>query len=108
MENLAQKGAFIMTDMTEQTAYENAKKRVEDLKGFYGHLISYITVIGGLAAIDALTGGGWWFYWVAIPWGIGLVIHALMLFLVEGRLGRNWEERKVREYMGRDQSHGHA
>ena len=34
--------------MDEQARYERAKKRVEEIKGFYSHLIVYVIVnIGG-------------------------------------------------------------
>lgn len=94
--------------MEENTAYERAKKRVDELKGFYGHVLAFITVNSGLAVLDALTGDDWWFYWVLIPWGIGMVIHAVTLFITEGRFGRQWEERKIREYMEHDRGPGTA
>lgn len=41
------------------------------------HVTSYAGTVGGLAAIDYLSGGGWWVQWVAIPWGIALAMHAV-------------------------------
>jgi len=51
-----------------------------------------------------LTGGGWWFYWPLISWGIGLGVHALGVFGFGGGgpWGRGWEERKTREFMDED------
>ena len=34
-------------------------------------------------------------------WGIGIVIHALTTFPV-GIFGKEWEERKIKEYMEKD------
>jgi hypothetical protein len=88
--------------MEETTAYERAKKRVEDLEGFYIHVLTFLVFVGGLALIDYLTGGGWWFYWIAGFWGIALAMHAMAIFVFDGRFGKAWEERKIREYMERD------
>jgi hypothetical protein len=48
--------------------------------------------------------GSLWFFWVLIGWGIGLLAHAIGVFGMGsgGWLGRDWEERKVREYMDRE------
>jgi hypothetical protein len=47
----------------------------------------------------------WWFYWALIGWGIGLGVHALAVFGFSGGgpWGREWEERKMREMMDKEQ-----
>ena len=40
---------------------------------------------------------GLWFVW-----GIGLAFHAFGAFGKDLILGKNWEERKIREYMDKD------
>ena len=61
-------------------------------------------MISGLFVINALTGHGrWWFVWPAIGWGIGLTIHALSTFGMIGLLGRDWEERRLKELMEEEQ-----
>jgi hypothetical protein len=87
----------------EQQRYQRARERVQALKGFYTHATAFILVNIGLVVINLLTGGGWWFYWPLIFWGIGLGIHALNVFGLSGRFGQDWEERKTRELMGKDQ-----
>lgn len=88
--------------MDEATRYKQAKERVEALKGFYAHLAIYIAVNTGLLLINLVSGGGLWFSWPLLGWGIGLMAHALSVFILADRLGPGWEERKIREYMGRD------
>ena len=39
-----------------------------------------MVIIAGLFVIDLTTGDGWWFYWAAIGWGIGLAWRALAVF----------------------------
>lgn len=80
--------------------YERAKKRVEELKGFYGHLVSYIVVNVFLAIINFFTTPEfWWFLFIAFFWGIGLVSHALSVFMKRGIFSKEWEEKKIKKYM---------
>jgi hypothetical protein len=77
--------------------YESARKRAEELQGFYIHLLVYVAVNTGLFVINALTrdGGTWWFYWPLLGWGIGLAIHALVTFA--GLFSEDWKERKANQ-----------
>jgi hypothetical protein len=88
----------------EQQRYERARKRVEALKGFYIHATAFVLVNIALFAINVLVGGGWWFYWPLIGWGIGLGAHALGVFGFggSGPWGQDWEERKTREIMDKE------
>ncbi len=86
--------------MNENDRYEAARKRVKQIKEFYSHLASYVVVIGALALIDVLDGRFDWFWWAAIPWGIGLAIHAFTVWGENGIFGQEWEERKMRELLG--------
>ncbi|QSZ67414.1 2TM domain-containing protein [Methanofollis aquaemaris] len=87
----------------EEESYERAQKRVRELRGFYEHLGIYLVVNLLLFAINAVTSpGAWWFYWVTLFWGVGLLFHAVGTFLGGRILGPEWEERKVREYMEKE------
>ena len=58
----------------EKERYEQAKRRVEELREFYNHLTAYIIVNTVLAIINFVTSPWiWWFYWVSIFWGIALM-----------------------------------
>lgn len=93
----------------EQDArYQRARKRVEDLKGYYVHLTVYLIINFGLFLIDWLSGGGWWFFIPLLGWGVGLAIHTVVVFLVEGPTGRSWEERKIRKLMEEERGSGGA
>jgi len=82
----------------DQTRYQDAKRRVEELKGFYLHLISYVLVNTFLIIINLLTSSGYlWFIWPLVGWSIGLVVHAISVY--GGWWGKSWEERKIREIM---------
>ncbi len=83
---------------------QRARRRLVAEKAFYIHLATYVIVISALFVINALTGHGrWWFVWPAIGWGIGLTIHALATFGMIGLLGRDWEQRRLKELMEEEQ-----
>ena len=90
------------TNFTEEDmAYARAKKRVEQLKGFYGNLTSYCIVIPTLALINYNTFWGFqWFWFPMLGWGLGLSFHAFGVF----GYGKSWEERKIQEILNKDKN----
>lgn len=79
-----------------------ARREVHCLRGFYVHLTVFVLVNVGLVAINLLASPGrLWFQWPLLGWGIWLALHALGTFGRGRFLGRDWEERKVRELMAR-------
>ncbi|WP_294221517.1 2TM domain-containing protein [Chryseobacterium sp. sg2396] len=77
-------------------AYERAEKRVKEIKGFYGNLISYCIVIPFLIIINLITTpGNIWFFFPMLGWGIGVTAHGMSVFAI----GKKWEERKIREIL---------
>ena len=86
------------TVANDAASAERARRRLVSEKGFYVHLVTYVLVIAGLFIINVLTGHGrWWFVWPAVGWGIGIAVHALSAFGLIGLLGRDWEERRLKE-----------
>ena len=87
--------------MDEQTRYQEAKKQVEEIKGFYFHLVSYLLVNAVLVVVNLLTSPEYlWFIWPIMGWGVGLIIHGVSVF--GGLWGKSWEERKIKEIMERE------
>ena len=87
--------------MSQEERLAQAKRRVAAIKGFYIHVFVFGVVILGLAIIDAATGGPWWVQWVFLGWGIGVLAHALFVFVGGSRFVADWEERKTRELIDR-------
>ncbi|PNQ72186.1 histidine kinase [Hanstruepera neustonica] len=84
---------------SQEEAYYKAKKRVEEIKGFYGNIISYMVVIPFLIFINYRTSWEFqWFWFPALGWGMGIVFHAFGVF----GYGKNWEERKIKEIMEKE------
>jgi hypothetical protein len=89
----------------EMDAYLKAKKQVKEIKDFYGNLISYSFVIPILAFINYMT--FWEFKWFLFPmlgWGLGVVIQGFSVF----GFGRSWEERKIDEFMQKEQQNNNS
>lgn len=88
------------TPSQEQLAYEKAAKRVEELKGFYGNLISYCIFIPFLIFINFQTSPKYhWFWWPMLGWGIGVISHGIKTF----GIGTDWEERQIKKYMQKEE-----
>jgi hypothetical protein len=85
--------------INKEEAYYKAKKRVEEIKGFYGNIISYCVVIPFLIFINYRTSWNFqWFWFPMLGWGMGIVFHAFGVF----GYGKNWEERKIQEILDKE------
>ncbi len=88
---------------TDQENYKRAQKRVQDIKKFYSDLIGYVVVNVILFIIDFLTSpGDWWFYWVALIWGVLIIAHAVKVFAFRGLYSKKWEEDKIKEILDKE------
>ena len=85
--------------------YAKAKKRVENLKGFYGNLSSYIVVNLGLMILNLLTSPEiLWFIYPLLGWGVGVILHAISVFNYIPFLSSDWEQKKIKEFMKKEKS----
>jgi 2TM domain/Histidine kinase len=84
----------------EENAYYRAKKRVEELKGFYSNLLSYCLVIPFLIFINYRTTSFQWFWFPMLGWGMGLAFHAFAVF----GYGKTWEEKKLKEFLKEEEN----
>lgn len=81
---------------------KEARKHIRELKGFYGHLMSFIVVTIGLAVFNIFTYlQGDPAIWVILPfviWGGWVFMHGWNVH--NKHRGRKWEEEKFRELTG--------
>ncbi|MCW8980404.1 MAG: 2TM domain-containing protein [Altibacter sp.] len=96
----------------ENEQYKKAQKKVKELKGFYSHLTVYIVINLVLLGLQLLVFQNgtlgfevprWSMFTTPFFWGIGLTFHGLYVFQDRFRFFKNWEERKIREYMEKDE-----
>lgn len=93
--------------MSDEEIYAQARKRVEEKKGFFVHLTVYVLINIMMVLIWAFVARSShpWFVWTLGGWGVGLVIHFLSVFVFSRRGG--WENREIAreiERLKREQS----
>jgi transcriptional regulator with XRE-family HTH domain len=85
-------------ELEEMLAFQQVRR----LRGFYRQLGAFALVIPFLAVINLMTSPQHlWFYWPALGWGLGLLMHSLRVFTHFGPLGPEWEKREVEKRLGR-------
>jgi len=92
-----------MDDLFEhQHGIESVSERDKAINGFYTHFMIFLAIIAGLAIVNLVSGHSFWVQWVVLGWGLGIALHAFLVFvrnpqrdhaLREARLAR--EERKA-------------
>ena len=96
----------IQNNYAQEEAYLRAKKRLDKVVGFYWHLAVYVVVNLFLIILIGVNSdeGFWHFGTIATPlfWGIGLGFHFLGVFGPNLLFSKNWEKRKIQEYMEKD------
>lgn len=87
-------------EASEYEKYLKAKKQVKEIKGFYGHLTSYVIVMLALLFINLkYTPEYLWFFWPMLGWGTGLLAHGIAVFNWFPFLSKEWEERKIKQFI---------
>lgn len=92
--------------MTDQAAYDRARKRAKRKLDFYTHLTVYAVVIAFLFVINIFTSADyWWAFWPALGWGIAVAIHGTFVFLrtEEGETLDRMTERELERDKARHQ-----
>ncbi|WP_298758725.1 2TM domain-containing protein [uncultured Psychroserpens sp.] len=91
-----------------EEAYLRAQKKVKALIGFYWHLASYVLVNLFIIIVIVVNGGklfSFGTFATALFWGIGLGFHYLGVFGADFLFGKNWEARKIKEMMDKENKH---
>lgn len=109
--------------MASKEAYleklKRARKRVKELNDFYGHIKAFIIVNvlllmikGGVLnfffekSVTLEKGFQDWltlnFVLLPILWGIGLIVHGLIVYRHKITILKQWEEKQIKKYMEED------
>ena len=94
----------------DEIKYQEATKRVKKIKGFYTHLTVYIVVNTMIIIVNVqnLDEGESFFkfktFSTALFWGVGLAAHGLSVFLPSLIMGKDWEEKKIKELMEKEKN----
>jgi len=90
----------------ENTKYRRAKERVEEIRKFYGKVASAMVTIIIVASINYYF-NEWrnaWFLWVVFGLSISLFFKANKIFNLNPFMGRDWEERKIQEFLQQEEN----
>ncbi len=88
--------------INDKEIYEQAKKRVEEKKGFFVHLTVYVVVNVAVFIVWFITMGGHgypWFIWLIFGWGLGVIFHFLGVFFFDRQT--DWERREIEKEAAR-------
>ena len=89
-----------MENFTDQIEFRKAKKKAREIRSFYINLLCYCIVIPTLIVINLyFTPELHWFYFSMIGWGMGLLFQAISTFGWNPFFGKNWENRKLKQFM---------
>lgn len=89
----------------EEQRYIRAKKRLDNLKLFYIHLLGYIILVVLLSYNLYIMEGThkeffkWFDITIMIAWTVFIVLHWWRVFKGKLFFKTNWEDKKIRQYM---------
>lgn len=90
-------------DFLFEKRYKRAQKKVEEIKMFYSHFTIYIIMVPVLIYLNYLSNVGVpWALFPILGWGFGVASHGLETFNYNPVFGKNWEKRKIKKYMDKD------
>jgi len=82
--------------MSEEKIYAEARLRVKEKKGFWGHFGAWASINIVLIIIWALSDrGNPWFLWPLGIWGVFVLFHYLRVFVFERKSDRSAIEKEA-------------
>ena len=75
-------GALVLHTQKVHAAEIARRRHAAEVRDFMWHLAAYLIANAIIFTQDWLAGDGInWAYWIAIPWGAGLLFHAIALVM---------------------------
>lgn len=81
--------------LMERDKTRQAAEIVDARLGFLIHLAVLVAVISLLAFLDWREGAEWWVQWPLIGWGLGILLHAALVFGRMPRAAAEWRLRRI-------------
>ena len=102
---LTKNSSIMHSEDIKNSKYVKAVRKVEKLKEFYQNIASYCIIIPVLIFINLkFLPYFHWFWFPVVGWGIGILFHGLDTYDYNPFLGANWEERKIKELMKKEEN----
>lgn len=87
----------------EERLYKKAKEKVQNIRSFYINVACYCIVIPFLIYINLRFSPEFhWFYFSMFGWGTGLFFHGMEAYGWNPILGKDWEQRKIKELLEKE------
>jgi 2TM domain len=84
--------------MDEHERVSKTAQQVDKMIAFYVHLVVFLLVCGGLAAVNwYATPEVWWAQWPFLGWGVAVAFHSLCAFGSGPNFIAEWRLRKIRD-----------
>lgn len=101
---LTHKTKTMNTTISKNDKYYQAKEQVKKIKEFYRAFFSYLVFIPFIVFIwySYSRNTVQWFWFPIFGWGIGLFFQGVEAFNKFPFLGKNWENKKIKELMDED------
>ena len=86
--------------MSEDDLYNRAARRADEKIKFHRHLYSFIFVNLMFIIMNVVfSPGEWWFYWITVFWGIGLIGHFLKAYVFSEKLDDGYRDKMIEKEM---------
>ncbi|TFW02298.1 2TM domain-containing protein [Oxalobacteraceae bacterium OM1] len=83
----------------QEPRYEDIRRHAGRKIGLYVHALTFAVITAGLCLINlVVTPDRWWAQWPMFGWGIGLLFHAIGVFL---NAPAGWKERLIEKEVQR-------
>ncbi|KPM33108.1 Hypothetical protein I595_10 [Croceitalea dokdonensis DOKDO 023] len=99
----------IIMENTADIKRARAKKRMEELKGFYIHTAVFtvinIFILGNILVQVNYNADRFWrfeHFFTFTFWGLGLLFHAAKVFRFNPFFGKDWEKRQIARFMEKE------
>lgn len=91
-----------MKTFNTTSAYNRAQQQVERLKSFYTHLAIYLIFVPFFIFLNFKSGVIPWAIFPIAGWGLGVLGHAAETFSWNIFFGKDWQERKIKALMEKE------
>ena len=92
----------MIAETTLSTEEQQAMEYVRDIKAFYAHLIGYLFSTVLMFTMNFIFMPYYiWAWWPTFGWGMGILIHGLVVFEVLSPFGTDWEKRQIEKRLRR-------
>ena len=87
----------------DEIRYQKAKKKARNIRDFYINLSLFCLFIPIIIGINLYYVPEYhWFWFSLLGWGTGMFIQGLIAFEFHPTVTKNWEERKIQQFIKED------